>query len=281
MRRVLTVACREAELGATLDAAHEAGTGLLLVTGGTQTRIGSHRMYESLAKSLAKRHISCLRFDRRGVGDSGGEDPGFRGSAPDLAAAAALLRAERPALERVYGFGLCDGATALGLFGDRAGLDGLVLVNPWLVEAEAGAPPPAAIRRHYRERLASLEGWKKLLSGRVDYRKLLRGILKSARRSSSPLSNDVAEALAQHRLRVQWILATGDATAVAAENELRSTAFDSVDPLKIETDSHTFARPGDAAALGEAVLTAIGRLQSPFPSGEGDFRPLPSRDSRQ
>ena len=45
------------------------------------------------------------------------------------------------------GFGLCDGATALALFGGEAGLDGLILVNPWLVEAEAGEPPPAAIRR--------------------------------------------------------------------------------------------------------------------------------------
>jgi exosortase A-associated hydrolase 1 len=261
MRRLLSFPCEDAELGATLDEG-EGETGLLLVTGGSQTRIGSHRMYERLARTLAAQGISCLRFDRRGVGDSSGDEPGFRGSEPDLEAAAAALRAERPGLNRVYGFGLCDGATALALFGNRLGLDGLILVNPWLVEAEAGEPPPAAVRRHYRERLLSLDGWKKFLSGRVDYGKLFRGVLRVGRRSASPLAEQVAVALARHRLPAMWILARGDATAIAAEAELQSKAFEGLrgDHLQVDTDSHTFARPGDDAALAEAVREALGRL---------------------
>lgn len=261
MRRLLSVPCEGAELGASLDAA-EGAVGLLLVTGGSQTRIGSHRMYEGLAKSLARNDICCLRFDRRGVGDSGGGDPGFRGSAPDLAAAAEALRRERPGVARVLGFGLCDGATALALFGDQAGLDGLILVNPWLVEAEAGDPPPAALRRHYRERLFSVEGWKKLLSGRVDYAKLLRGLRKSRNRAPSTLAEQAGAALRRHNLPTQWILATADATAIAADAELAGAAFEGLraDPLRVETDSHTFARPGDDAALLEAVLKAIERI---------------------
>ena len=259
MRRLLTFACESAELGASLDAG-EGEIGLLLVTGGSQTRIGSHRMYESLAKALADKGVFCLRFDRRGVGDSGGEDPGFRGSAPDLIAATALLRAERPELKRIYGFGLCDGATALALFGTEAGLDGLILVNPWLVEAEADAPPPAAIRRHYRERLLSREGWKRILSGRISYGKALRGLLKIGRASTSPLAAQAAEALKRSQLPAQWIFATGDATAIAAENELRAGAFGRVEAIRVETDSHTFARSGDEAALRDAVLRAMERF---------------------
>jgi exosortase A-associated hydrolase 1 len=259
MRRLLIVACEGTELGASLDPG-SGEIGLLLVTGGSQTRIGSHRMYERLAKSLIQHGISCLRYDRRGVGDSGGEDPGFRSSAPDLAAATALLRAERPALKRVYGFGLCDGATALALFGADAGLDGLVLVNPWLVEAEADAPPPAAIRRHYRERLLSLDAWKRILSGRIAYGKALQGLLKIGRASASPLAAQAAEALKRSQLPAQWILASGDATAIAAENELRGGAFGRVEAIRVETDSHTFARPGDDAALRDAVLRAMERL---------------------
>ena len=261
MRRLLTFACEEAGLGATLDAA-DGEVGLLLVTGGSQTRIGSHRMYERLANSLVSKDISCLRFDRRGVGDSGGDDPGFRGSGPDLAAAAALLRAERPGLKRVYGFGLCDGATALALFGHQAALDGMILANPWLVEADAGEPPPAAIRRHYRQRLTSLEGWKNILLGRVSYGKALRGLLKIGRGSPSPLAQQVAEALARHQLPTAWILGTGDATAIAAENELGSADFQAleIEPLNVDTDSHTFARPGDAEMLAEVTLSAIERL---------------------
>ena len=259
MRRLLTFACEGAEIGASLDEA-DGVTGLLLVTGGSQTRIGSHRMYERLAKSLPQQGISCLRFDRRGVGDSGGEDPGFRGSGPDLAGAAARLRAEQPGLTRVYGLGLCDGATALALFGAEARLDGLILVNPWLVEAEADAPPPAAIRRHYRERLVSLDGWKRMLSGRMAYGKALRGLMKIGKTSASPLAAQAAEALNRSALRAQWILAAGDATAIAAENELRGGAFGRVEAIRVETDSHTFARPGDEAALRDAVLRAVERL---------------------
>lgn len=263
VRRLLTIPCEGSLLGGTLDSA-EGDTGLVLVTGGSQTRIGSHRMYERLSSSLARQGISCLRFDRRGVGDSGGEDPGFAGSGPELAAATRLLRRERPALRRVYGFGLCDGATALALFGGEAGLDGLILVNPWLVEAEADAPPAAAIRHHYRERLLSAEGWKKLLSGRVDYRKLLRGILKIVRPTPTLLADQVAVALSGHALPAQWILASRDATAIAATHVLLSPRFrePGAASISIATDSHTFARPGDDAALEQAVLEALERLIS-------------------
>ena len=262
MRRLLSFACAGAELAASLDEA--AGrTGLLLVTGGSQTRIGSHRMYERLTKVLAGQDYPCMRYDRRGVGDSEGEDPGFRGSGPDLAAAAAAFRRESPDLERVIGFGLCDGATALALFGAEAGLDGLILVNPWLVEAASGEPPPAAIRAHYRRRLLSLEGWKKILSGAVDYRKLLKGLRRiSAKEEASSLALAAASALAAGRMRAWAIFAEGDATAIAAQQELKAPAFKDLieGSQKVASDSHTFARPGDDAALLAATLRALEAL---------------------
>ena len=238
-------------------------TGLLLVVGGSQTRIGSHRMYERLAKSLADNGYPCFRFDRRGVGDSEGEDPGFKGSGPDLAAAAAAFRKECPALTRLIGFGLCDGATALVLFGDAAGLDGLILANPWLVETEAGEPPPAAVRQHYRKQLLSLAGWKKLLTGAVNYKKLWRGIRSIfSRRKDESLAQDVLQALLRHRLPAEAILCVGDATAIAAEAEIRRWPYDGLirATQTIDTDSHTFARPGDEAMLLTAVLCALAEL---------------------
>jgi len=264
MRRLLSFACADAELAASLDGSGGA-TGLLLVTGGSQTRIGSHRMYERLAKSLAERGYPCFRYDRRGVGDSGGEDPGFRGSGPDLAAAAAAFRTESLSLERIVGFGLCDGATALALFGAEAGLSGLILVNPWLVEADAGEPPPAAVRSHYRRRLLSREGWKKLLSGAVDIRKLFRSLRKIiGKPEESPLARDAALALSAGRLRAWAIFAEGDATAIAAQRELAAPAFRGLieGSQKVATDSHTFARPGDDAALLAAALRALEALDS-------------------
>ena len=263
MRRLTSFECRGARLGASLDGAGGA-SGVLLVAGGTQTRIGSHRMYERLAMGLAEAGFPCLRFDRRGVGDSDGEDPGYAGSFDDLAAAAAAFRSQVPELERIYGFGLCDGATLLALRGGEAGLDGLVLANPWLVEVDADAPPAAAIRRRYRDRLLSLEGWKKILTGSISFRNLLKGISKAASPSRpSELAGKVAAGLSGHRLAVQLLMARQDATAIAAEHELKTPVFKGlpIDIHYISSDSHTFARPGDATALLAATLAAVRRLE--------------------
>lgn len=264
MRRLLTFLCEGERLAATLD--DGGGTiGVLLVIGGSQTRIGSHRMYERLSKTLAEKGYPCLRYDRRGVGDSGGEDPGYLASGPDIGAATRAFRAESPLLSKVVGFGLCDGATALALFGAGAGLSGAILVNPWLVEAETGELPPAAIRSHYWRRLASREGWGKLLSGAVDWRKLFKGVRRaSTPHRRAPLATDVADALRGTALPCHLILASGDATAAAAAAELKAPAFEGLIAARetIESDSHTFARPGDEAALLAAVeraLAALGR----------------------
>ena len=262
MRRLIAFPCDGEILAGTLDLA-EGEVGLLLVTGGTQTRIGSHRMYERLAKSLVEQDISCLRFDRRGVGDSSGVDPGFLASGPDIIAAASAFLAAAPKLRHLFGFGLCDGASALALFGDEAGVEGLILVNPWLVEAEAGTPPPAAIRDHYRRRLLSFEGWKKILSGGVDYRKLIKGLKTIvAKPADTGLAADVAFSLGRSRIRTNVILADGDATAVVAAAELAMPRFQGriAAIRRLASDSHTFARPGDEQALAAATAEAIRQL---------------------
>jgi exosortase A-associated hydrolase 1 len=257
MRRLLTVPCGGVLLGASLDDGG-GSAGVLMVTGGTQTRIGSHRMFERLAAGLAAAGYPVFRFDRRGVGDSEGEEGGWRSSADDIEAAAAAFRSEMPGLDRIIGFGLCDGATALALYG--GGLNGLILANPWLVETEAGEPPAAAVRERYKQRLTSAEGWKKLLAGSVSYRQVLKDIRAIAGASLSPLAAEVAGPLRE--LPVQFILSRGDATGIAAAAEWEGEAFATLRaanpaPLIIDTDSHTFARPGDAEALLAACLEAL------------------------
>jgi exosortase A-associated hydrolase 1 len=261
MRRLLSFECEGELLAASLDEGL-GETGVLMVTGGTQVRVGSHRMYEKLARGLAGAGIGSLRFDRRGVGDSEGEDPGFRSSGPDVAAAAAAFRREAPHTKQLFGLGLCDGATALALHGAGAALDGLILVNPWLAEAEPGEPAPAAVRGYYRDRLLSVEGWKKLLTGAVDVSKLAGGLRRSAATAASPLAEEAARALRERRLPAAVILASGDATAVAAAHEIKLREFKGLIDFvqRIPSDSHTFARPGDAGALFGATLALLRRL---------------------
>jgi exosortase A-associated hydrolase 1 len=261
MRRLLTFPCEGATLGGTLDAASGA-TGLLVAVGGTQTRIGSHRMFERLARAVAAQGYPAFRFDRRGVGDSEGADPGWRGSGPDLAGAAAAFGREAPEVRRIVGIGLCDGAGALCLHAAAAGLDGIILVNPWLVETAENDPAPAALRRHYRHRLTSLAAWKKLLCGSVSLSKTLQSLRKAGGRTADDLSVVLAEALRTSRLPAAWILAEGDATAIAAAHELGKPHWQGLAEWRqsLQTDSHTFSRLGDMAALEAAVLTALAAL---------------------
>jgi exosortase A-associated hydrolase 1 len=263
MRRLLTFECADEQLSGSLD--EGAGdAGVLMVMGGTQTRVGSHRMYERLANALAERDFPCFRYDRRGVGDSSGDDPGFRDSELDLEAAAEAFRSEAPEVERVIGFGLCDGATTLALHGAAARLDGLILVNPWLVEAEAGEMAPAAVRAHYRERLLSGAAWKKLLTGGVNLGKLIGGVRKAGTSTDSSLAGEAALGLVAARCPVALILATGDNTAIAAAGEIKKGPFEGLISWsrEIDTDSHTFARPGDQQALEQAVLEALAVIET-------------------
>src|SRR3546814_5070051 len=71
-------------------------TGLLIVSGGNELRSGAHRGMAKLAARLSRDGFPVFRFDRRGVGDSEGENGGFLSSGPDIAeeVAAFLRRSE-------------------------------------------------------------------------------------------------------------------------------------------------------------------------------------------
>ncbi|RZM09688.1 MAG: hydrolase 1, exosortase A system-associated, partial [Sphingomonas sp.] len=145
MRRMIAIPCAGETLAATLDEA-PGTTGLLIVSGGNEIRCGAHRGMALLAQRLSARGIPVLRYDRRGIGDSSGTNAGFLSSRPDLVAAASSFRAAVPTVSRLVGFGNCDAASALALFGQDAGLDGIVLANPWLAAETDDLPPAAAIR---------------------------------------------------------------------------------------------------------------------------------------
>lgn len=141
----------------------------LVIVGGPQYRVGSHRQFVQLTRALAAAGIASLRFDSRGMGDSEGEPHSFEQLDDDIAAALQALRREVPEAERVVLIGLCDGASAALMYLDRRGLDrrvaGLCLMNPW-VRTEAGEAA-VRVRHYYLDRLKSGEFWSKLLRGGV------------------------------------------------------------------------------------------------------------------
>ncbi|MGP1354171.1 MAG: hydrolase 1, exosortase A system-associated [Parasphingopyxis sp.] len=269
MRTQFAFACEGETLAASIDPA-DGRTGIIIVTGGGQTRFGAHRGFAELATALSAAGYPVLRYDRRGVGDSSGEDPGFEASAPDLAAAVAAFRDQIPGLDRIVGYGLCDGATTLCLYHRQCGIDAMLLANPWVVEAEANEPPPAAIKSHYRDQLMSLSGWKRLLTGGIDYRKAARGVFKIAkpRRTEGSLAERVADALAASDAPAHIVLAKDDATAIGFADEWRNGAMTALAGEgrftldTIETDAHSFARDGDFDQLYETCLSAVRRFEN-------------------
>ncbi|MCJ2182590.1 alpha/beta fold hydrolase, partial [Novosphingobium sp. 1949] len=197
-----------------------------------------------------------LRFDRRGVGDSDGENRSFRASAPDIAAALAALRAACPQVTRVVGLGNCDGAAALMLT-HGYGLDALVLSNPWTIEDdESETVPSAATRAHYARRLADPAALRRLLSGRVALRPLLASLLSTLRRAEAgnALTGALKDGLAGFCGPVRLLIAGRDRTG-----QTFLARWDRNDPrIRLCPDAtHSYVEPEARQWLFDQVTAAL------------------------
>ena len=253
-RQPVLFACDGAGLVGTLDQARGT-TGLLIVSGGNELRSGAWGGQAQLAARIAAAGFPVFRFDRRGVGDSEGENLGFRSSAPDLAAALAAFRQACPQLRRVVALGNCDAATALVLAGG-AGLDALILSNPWTIEDEGAPAPPATLRDHYRRRLADPRALLRLFTGKVSPVKLFASLRQALRRAPPPagLAVELAEALARYPGSVRILLAGRDRTALAF-----LAGWNRADPRlhTCQGASHSFVEPEAREWYATQVLEAL------------------------
>ena len=258
MRRLIGFPCAGETLVGTLDQS-EGRTGLLIVSGGNELRIGAHRGMADLAGRLAAAGVPVFRYDRRGIGDSTGVNAGFEGSAPDLAGAAATFCAEG-GITRLVAFGNCDAASALALFHACCGIDALALSNPWIGGGgEDDMPASAAIRARYAERLRDPKEWLRLLRGGVDIRKLAGGLLKVAHSQSEDhsLLDRMATALAASSIPTTILLAERDNTAIAFSDAWKTQALAASIPIEsLDSASHSYAGAADKDWLFEQLLDA-------------------------
>lgn len=255
-RRHVTFACEGATLVGTIDGV-DAPTGLLLVTGGNELRAGAWGSQAELAARIAAAGFPVFRFDRRGMGDSDGPPGDFRSSAPDIAAALAEFRRQCPSLIRVVGFGNCDAASAL-MLARGAGLDGLVLSNPWTIENDDAPPPPAALRGHYLRRLGDPAARRRLLGGEVSLGKLVRSLRDALRPAPAPtsLAQEMAAGIADFAGFVTILLAERDRTAQAFE-----AAWSKGDERirRCANATHGYVEPQARTWLAEQVLEVLRR----------------------
>lgn len=175
----------ESLLGVVSVPAEAAEVGVLVVVGGPQYRVGSHRQFVKLARFLAARGVPCMRFDYRGMGDASGAARDFEDVSLDIGAAIDAFFKAQPGLRRVVLWGLCDGASAVCFYPAASDprVAGSVLLNPW-VHTEAGEAK-VFLKHYYLQRLIDPSFWKKLLGGGVRVGQSLRSLLSIAKAARS------------------------------------------------------------------------------------------------
>ena len=234
--------------------------GVLLVVGGPQYRVGSHRQFVLLARELALAGISVFRFDYRGMGDSGGEPSDFETISDDIRAALNILFDSERALDGAVLWGLCDAATANAFYAvaDKR-VVGQIALNPWVRTNEGEAA--AYIRYYYVKRVLSRDFWGKVFSLKFDAFGALKDFLHKLTSSMGwgavptvnsdlrPLPERLRESQLSFAGPTLLILSGQDLTAKEYENRVAESPawkdWISSGPVtvhKLEEADHTFSR---------------------------------------
>ena len=177
--RALTFECQGSWLYGILHLPqHIRSKGVLIVVGGPQYRVGSHRQFTLLARHLAAGGTPVMRFDCRGMGDSEGKPRTFEDVEEDIRCAIDTFLNEVPSLNQLVIWGLCDAASAALFYAHRdERVAGLVLLNPW-VRTDQGAAK-VYLKHYYRTRIFQPEFWIKIRQGNFSYGNAFRSLART------------------------------------------------------------------------------------------------------
>ena len=236
--RAFIFPCGESTLiGIVHPAEAHAKRGVLVVVGGPQYRVGSHRQFVLLARALAAQQIPTMRFDHRGVGDSDEPYRGFEALDLDIASAIQAFMHECPGLKDVVLWGLCDAASSILFYAHRdPRVVGVVLLNPWVRTPESEAR--AYLRHYYRQRLIDPAFWRRIAGGQISLRASARSLFgfmtrrfragsaavpvgRNQHRELKPLPDRMAEGFSRFKGPVLLIMSGQDLTAREFEDTVR------------------------------------------------------------
>lgn len=222
VQRALRFACQGDWLYGVASVPFEPRTrGVIIVVGGPQYRVGSHRQFTLLANDLAARGTPVLRFDYRGMGDSDGAPRPFDDIDDDLRAAIDHFTGAGYGVSEVVLWGLCDGASAALFYAPHdARVTGVVLANPWARSPDGIAK--TTLKHYYRQRLLEPAFWKKMFSGRFSAGKALGSFARLLTAASAappttscaaPLRERMRAGLGQFKGKVLLLTSGVDLTA--------------------------------------------------------------------
>lgn len=206
--------------------------GVLIIVGGPQYRIGSHRQFVQLARALAQAGYPVLRFDVRGMGDSAGTGGHFDAIGEDIACALSAFENEVPSATRFVLWGLCDGASAALMYMEQTSdprIAGLALLNPW-VRSEVSLAR-TQVKHYYSRRLVQADFWRKLSQGQVGAVAMrdLWGNMRSALRGDPKLQERGSPVPAtrpyRQRMAAGWKRFSGRILLILSDNDLTAKEF--------------------------------------------------------
>lgn len=176
--------CDGAELAGILHQPEKpSAIGVMIVVGGPQYRVGSHRQFVLIARVMARHGIPVFRFDHRGVGDSNGHRHDFDELDLDISAAFSAFSDRCQFLRGFVTLGLCDAATACALVAERSGLPivGQIALNPWV--RTAAGEDEAVFKHYYVRRVLSRDFWSSILRGEYALRLSIEDLVSRVRRT--------------------------------------------------------------------------------------------------
>ena len=259
-------------LGILSQPAKPASLGVVIVVGGPQYRVGSHRQFVLLARALAAAGYAVLRFDYRGMGDSSGGPVDFLNADADIEAAINTLFAHAPTVKQVALWGLCDAAAAALIYcGGKPDprVAALCLLNPW-VRSQASLAR-TQVKHYYTQRLLQRAFWAKLLSGQVAIG-AVAGLIRNLRVAFKGTSASAAAQLPfQTRMAKAWrgfggslllILSGEDYTAKEFLEYAASAApwhgileRPNIERVAVDHADHTFSSAAWRGAVERSCLT--------------------------
>ncbi len=204
-----------------------AGLGIVVVVGGPQTRVGSHRQFVLFSRTLAAAGYATLRFDVRGMGDSAGDPRNFEAVGPDIGAAIDTLQSNCPGVGKVVLWGLCDAASASLLYWHETRdprIAGFCLLNPWVRSETTLAR--TQVKHYYGQRLMQKEFWLKLLRGQLNVGRAVAGLIGKLKAASAKVGGtDLGKLSFQERMAGALHGFSGRVLLILSENDYTAKEF--------------------------------------------------------
>ncbi|WJG09756.1 alpha/beta fold hydrolase [Aliiglaciecola sp. LCG003] len=166
-------------------------TAVLLLNSGLIHHAGPGRIYTQLARNLAQQGSSVIRFDLSGIGDSVARQDNL--SIYQIATqepAEVMDYLQKRGFERFILVGICSGAYCAfktALVDER--VVGIGLVNYQDDTANDELASQAWAKRYWTDSVFRIGAWKNLISGKVNYRRLISTLTRPFETSKDPLSS--------------------------------------------------------------------------------------------